>query len=106
MVKLSFVDLAGTARIVDAPSGLSVADAALMNSVKGIEADCGGHCACATCHVYLEDGWFERVPPAEELERHMLDFTIDPRPNSRLACQIRITDELAGLEVHLPARQY
>ena len=106
MVRLSFIDIEGTVRTVDAPSGLSVADAALNKAIKGIEADCGGHCACATCHVYLEDGWFEQVPPPEELETHMLEFAIDRRPNSRLACQLRLTDGLDGLEVHLPARQY
>jgi len=106
MVGVTYIDAGGAERHVDAVEGLSVADAALFNAVPGIEADCGGCCACATCHVYLDDEWFTRVPPVEELEQHMLDHAVDRRANSRLSCQIRLTPELDGIVVHTPARQY
>lgn len=107
MTHVTFIDARGTARAVDAPAGMSVADAALDGQIPGIEADCGGFCACATCHVYLDDDWFARVPPADELEAAMLDTeAIDRRPNSRLACQLRLDDRLDGIVVHTPERQY
>jgi ferredoxin, 2Fe-2S len=106
LTQVTFIDAAGTARSIDAPAGVSIADAAVMNRVPGIEADCGGFCACATCHVYLDDVWFDRVPPVEELEAHMLDQAVDRRANSRLSCQLRLDDSLEGIVVHTPARQY
>lgn len=106
MVQVTYVDAAGTTRQVDAPEGLSLADAALFNHVPGIEADCGGFCACATCHVYLDAEWLGRAPGIEELERNMLDHAVDRRANSRLSCQIRLTPQLDGIVVHTPARQY
>ena len=106
MTHVTFVDAKGEARTVDAPAGVSIADAALMNKVRGIEADCGGFCACATCHIYLDDEWFARVPPPEELEALMLDQAVERRANSRLSCQLRLTDALDGIVVHTPASQY
>jgi ferredoxin, 2Fe-2S len=107
MTQVTFIDHTGQSRSVDAPPGMSVADAALGSRIPGIEADCGGFCACATCHVYLDDDWFARVPPPDELETGMLDTeALDRRPNSRLACQLRLSDALDGLVVHTPARQY
>ena len=81
-------------------------DVAKRYAIPGIEGDCGGACACATCHVYVEGEWFGRLPPMEELERDMLDFAVEPRANSRLSCQIRIDESLDGLVVRIPARQY
>lgn len=107
MTHVTFIDAKGTSRSVDAPEGMSVADAALNNQVPGIEADCGGFCACATCHVYLDDEWLAKVPPADELEAAMLDTeAVDRRANSRLACQLRLSDALEGIIVHTPERQY
>ena len=106
MTHVTFIDFAGTARTVDAPEGFSLADAALNNKVPGIEGDCGGFCACATCHVYLDDTWLDRVPPPEELEAAMLDQAVDRRASSRLSCQIKLSDALEGLVVRTPERQY
>ena len=107
MTHVTFIDAAGTERTVDSPPGMSVADAALNNRIPGIEADCGGFCACATCHVYLDDEWFARVPAPDELERAMIESeAVDPRPGSRLSCQLKLSDALDGIVVHTPARQY
>lgn len=106
MVKLTFVEFSGERREVDAPAGLSVMEAAVHEHVPGIDGDCGGFCACATCHVYVDDDWVDRLPPPEELERHMLDFTYERRANSRLGCQIRLDEGLDGLIVETPRRQY
>jgi len=103
---VTFIDAQGASRAIDAPAGLSIADAALLRGVPGIEADCGGNCACATCHVYLDEQWAARVPPIEELEEMMLDHAIERRATSRLSCQIRLSDALDGIVIHTPARQY
>lgn len=106
MTRISYVDAAGDAREVDVRPGLSIADGALFNGVKGIEADCGGCCACATCHVWFDPEWYSRLPPVEELEELMLDHAVDRRETSRLSCQLRVDDALEGLVVHIPQRQY
>lgn len=107
MIHVTFIDHSGTERMVDAAPGTSIADVALANRIPGIEADCGGFCACATCHVYLDDEWLARVPPPDELETMTLDAeAIDRRPNSRLSCQLRLSDALDGIAVRTPARQY
>ena len=85
--------------------GLSVMEGAIRNNVPGIDADCGGACACATCHVYVDDAWREIVGGPSPMEEDMLDFGYDVRPNSRLSCQIKVTDELDGLVVRIPERQ-
>lgn len=105
MPKVTFVDPDGTRRAVEAPLGWTVMEAAVKNDVPGIEAECGGACACATCHVYVDEAWMEAVGPAEPMEADMLDFASDLRPNSRLSCQIKLAPELDGLVVTTPERQ-
>lgn len=105
MPKITYVDAAGTARTVEGSVGATVMETALRNNVPGIDAECGGACACATCHVYVADDWAERVGPAEDMEQDMLDFASDVRATSRLSCQIKIAPDLDGLTVHTPARQ-
>ena len=105
MPKITYVDHAGTARTVEADVGSTVMEAAIRNNVPGIDAECGGACACATCHVYVDDAFLDRLSPMEAMEEDMLDFALDVRPNSRLSCQIRVTDALDGLTLQVPARQ-
>jgi 2Fe-2S ferredoxin len=105
MTKITFIDAAGTSRTVEAENGSTVMETALKNSVPGIEAECGGACACATCHVYVEESWFEKLPKAEQMEEDMLDFAFDVRPTSRLSCQIKVKAELDGLTVTTPEKQ-
>lgn len=105
MPKITYVDHAGTARIVDGEVGATVMETAIRNNVPGIDAECGGACACATCHVYVDAEWAEVVGPAEAMEQDMLDFASDVRATSRLSCQIRIKPDFDGLSVTTPARQ-
>jgi 2Fe-2S ferredoxin len=105
MPKITFIDHGGTARSVEAEVGSTVMEAAIRNSVPGIEAECGGACACATCHVYVADEWMGIVGKPAPMEEDMLDFAFDVRANSRLSCQIRVTSELDGLTVTTPAKQ-
>ncbi len=105
MAKITFVDHAGTQRSVNADNGATVMETAIRNSIPGIEAECGGACACATCHVYVDDAWAEAVGKAAPMEEDMLDFAFDVRATSRLSCQIKVSDALDGLVVHTPARQ-
>ena len=106
MVKVTYIENGGTEHHLDVPVGLSVMDGAKRFTIPGIDGDCGGACACATCHVYVEDGWADRLAPMEEIEHDMLDFAFDVQPNSRLSCQIKIDDTLDGLIVRTPPRQY
>lgn len=106
MAKITFIEHDGNEHIVDVPSGLTVMEAARDNGVPGIDGDCGGACACSTCHVYVDPTWVERLPAKDAMEEDMLDFAWNPDPvTSRLTCQIRITDELDGLRVTMPERQ-
>ena len=105
MAKINFVDHSGATRTIDADNGSTVMEAAIRNSIPGIEAECGGACACATCHVYVDDEWSERVGAPEAMEEDMLDFAYDVKPTSRLSCQIKMNDGLDGLVVHVPERQ-
>ena len=105
MAKITFVAHDGTKFDVDAENGSTVMENAIKNSVPGIEAECGGACACATCHVFVDEAWVEKTGAAEAMEEDMLDFAYDVRPTSRLSCQIKITDELDGLIVQVPERQ-
>jgi 2Fe-2S ferredoxin len=105
MPKITFIDFSGTARTVDAEVGATVMEAAIHNNVPGIEAECGGACACATCHVYVDGFWREIVGEPSPMEEDMLDFAYDVQSNSRLACQIKVTEELDGLVVRTPERQ-
>jgi|SRR5689334_9112973 2Fe-2S ferredoxin len=106
MAKLTFIQKDGTRQEVEGQNGMTVMEAAVKNMVPGIDADCGGACACATCHVYVEPDWMERVGPRNEMEEDMLDFAFDVRENSRLSCQIKITDTLDGLTVKVPEKQF
>ncbi len=105
MTKVTFIDASGASRAVEAQDGSTLMETALRNSVPGIEAECGGACACATCHVYVAPEWTEAVGSASPMEEDMLDFAADVRPNSRLSCQIRISEALDGLVVTTPAKQ-
>jgi 2Fe-2S ferredoxin len=105
MTKITFIDAAGQARTVEAEDGSTVMETALKNAVPGIEAECGGACACATCHVYVDESWVERLGKAEQMEEDMLDFAFDVRPTSRLSCQIKVRAELDGLTVTTPEKQ-
>jgi 2Fe-2S ferredoxin len=105
MPKISVVAKDGTPFEIKAEPGTSVMENAVRNSVPGIEAECGGACACATCHVYIDEAWQEKVGLPGPVEADMLDFAYDVRPASRLSCQIKIVDALDGLIVHVPQRQ-
>jgi ferredoxin, 2Fe-2S len=105
MPKINFIDAAGVSHAVEAEVGSTVMETAIRNGVPGIEAECGGACACATCHVYVDDIWREIVGGPSPMEEDMLDFGYDVRPNSRLSCQIKVTDALDGLLVTVPERQ-
>lgn len=105
MPKIKYIEHDGTEHEVDVPSGLSVMEGAIRNMVPGIDADCGGACACATCHVYVDEAWAGKTGERSSMEESMLDFASDVQDNSRLSCQIRITDALDGLVVRLPEEQ-
>jgi 2Fe-2S ferredoxin len=105
MAKITFIDSAGTARTVDGEVGSTVMEAAIKNGVPGIEAECGGACACSTCHVYIDDAWREKVGEPSPMEEDMLDFAYEVRPSSRLSCQIKVSEDLDGLTVQTPERQ-
>ena len=105
MAKITYIGFDGTKYDVDAEDGSTVMEAAIKNGVPGIEAECGGACACATCHVYVDDNWTSKTGEPEPMEEDMLDFAYDVRPTSRLSCQIRVSNELDGLIVTVPDRQ-
>ncbi|MFO1117137.1 MAG: 2Fe-2S iron-sulfur cluster-binding protein [Beijerinckiaceae bacterium] len=106
MPKVRYVAHDGTERVVDVPVGESVMRGAVANSIPGIDADCGGQCACATCHVYVDPAWVGKVEPASEMEASMLGFVDGVEDNSRLSCQIEVTAALDGLVVKLPKSQH
>lgn len=105
MAKITFIEPSGKEHVVDAATGLSVMEAAVKNMVPGIDADCGGACACATCHVYVDEAWRARTGKPQAMEESMLDFAYEPKENSRLSCQINVSDALDGLIVRLPEFQ-
>ena len=105
MAKITYKLHTGEQHVVDAENGSTVMEGAIRNAVPGIEAECGGACACATCHLYVDEEWISVVGTAEPMEEDMLDFAYDVRPTSRLSCQIRVSDELDGLVVTIPERQ-
>lgn len=105
MPKITYVAHDGTKFEVDAENGSTVMENAIKNAVPGIEAECGGACACATCHVYVDEAWAEKAGGPEAMEEDMLDFAYDVQPTSRLSCQIKVTDDLDGLVVKVPERQ-
>lgn len=106
MPKITFIQHDGTRHEVDAVAGSSVMEAAVRNGVPGIEADCGGACACATCHVYVEEAWRDKLDEKATMEESMLDFAENVEAGSRLSCQIKVTDAMDGLVVRVPESQY
>ncbi len=106
MAKITYIEYSGKARTIDVPNGQTVMEGARDNGVAGIEAECGGACACSTCHVYVDPAWIEKLPAKNTLEHDMLDFVYEPDPaRSRLTCQISVDDALDGLIVHMPEKQ-
>ena len=106
MAKITYIEHNGTRHEVTAEPGMTVMEAAVKNQVPGIEAECGGACACATCHVYVDEAWREKAGSPSEMEEDMLDFAFDVRPSSRLSCQIKVRPELDGLVVSIPEKQF
>ena len=105
MTKITYKDCQGNSKTINVDNGLSVMEGAIQNEIPGIDADCGGAMACATCHVYVKDEWFSKIPKAEDAEVDMIDMAYEPKKNSRLSCQIIVSDELNGLEVITPEKQ-
>ena len=105
MAKIIYTDHQGNSKTVDVENGLSVMEGAIQNDVPGIDADCGGSMACATCHVYVEEKWLDKLSKAEDGEIDMIDMAFEPKKNSRLSCQLIVTDELDGLKVTTPEKQ-
>ena len=105
MAKLTFIDAAGASRTVDAQIGATVMETAIRNGIEGIVAECGGACACATCHVYVDEAWWKAVGERSQMEEDMLDFAFEVRPTSRLSCQIKVTSQIDGLVVTTPGKQ-
>lgn len=106
MAKITYVEHNGTQHVIEVATGLTVMEGARDNGVPGIEADCGGACACSTCHVYVATEWVDRLPKKDAMEEDMLDFAWQPDPvRSRLTCQLRVSDALDGLVVNLPEKQ-
>ncbi|MEM6625852.1 MAG: 2Fe-2S iron-sulfur cluster-binding protein [Pseudomonadota bacterium] len=106
MTKITFIEHDGSEHAVDADNGLTVMEVAIKNNIPGIDADCGGACACATCHVYVDAEWLEKTGESEAMEQSMLDFAENVESNSRLSCQITMSDELDGLVVRTPESQH
>ena len=105
MAKITYKDNQGNSKTIEVEKGLSVMEGAIQNDIPGIDADCGGSMACATCHVYVEENWFNKLLKAEDAEIDMIDMAYEPKKNSRLSCQIIVSDELDGLEVTTPEKQ-
>ena len=105
MPKITYIEHNGKSHEIEVANGLSVMEGAVQNNIPGIDADCGGSCACATCHVYVDEKWFEKLQKKENAEQDMLDMAFEPKKFSRLACQITATDELDGLVVKMPSKQ-
>ena len=105
MAKIIYNDFEGNSKTVEVENGLSIMEGAIQNEIPGIDADCGGAMACATCHVYIKDEWFNKIPKAEDAEIDMIDMAYEPKKNSRLSCQIIVNDELDGIEVTTPEKQ-
>jgi ferredoxin, 2Fe-2S len=105
MAKIIYKNNDENSKTIEVENGLSVMEGAIQNEVTGIDADCGGSMACATCHVYIDEKWLNKIPKAEEAEVDMIDMAYKPKKNSRLSCQIIVSDELDGLEVTTPEKQ-
>ncbi|MDO6726012.1 MAG: 2Fe-2S iron-sulfur cluster-binding protein [Cognatishimia sp.] len=106
MAKITYVEFGGTEHTVEVANGLTVMEGARDNNIPGIEADCGGACACSTCHVYVDPAWVEKLSPMDDMEEDMLDFAFQPdMSRSRLTCQIKVSEQLDGLKVFMPEKQ-
>ena len=105
MPKITYIEHNGKSHTIEIANGLSVMEGAVQNNIPGIDADCGGGMACATCHVYVKEEWFNKLPKHEEGEQDMLDVAYEPKKNSRLSCQITVSDEINGLVVTTPEKQ-
>ncbi len=105
MPRITYIEHNGTEHTVEVAVGLTVMEGAVNNNVPGIEADCGGACACSTCHAYVAPDWVEKLPAREDMEEDMLDFAYEPNERSRLTCQVKVTPELDGLVVQMPEKQ-
>jgi ferredoxin, 2Fe-2S len=106
MAKITYIEFNGTEHVVDVKNGLSVMEGAVKNNIPGIDADCGGACACATCHVYVDQAWIDKTGSQSAMEESMLDFAENVEDNSRLSCQIKVSDDLDGLVVRMPQSQH
>jgi len=106
MVQITYVEHDGTEHVVDSQTGVSLMQAAIDNLVPGIDADCGGECSCATCHVMVNENWLEKVGPPGEMEESMLDLNPERQENSRLSCQVEVSEDLDGLRVSMPEFQF
>jgi len=105
MPKITYIENNGNSKTIEVANGLTVMEGAIQNDIPGIDADCGGGMACATCHVYVKEEWFDKIPKKEDGEEDMLDMAFEPKKNSRLSCQIIVSDELDGLIVNTPSKQ-
>ena len=105
MAKITYIEHNGKSHTIDVSNGLTVMEGAIQNNIPGIDADCGGSCACATCHVYVDQKWFNKLPNKESSEEDMLDMAFEPKKNSRLSCQLMVSDQIDGLVVNLPEKQ-
>ena len=105
MPKITYIDNKNNSKTIDVENGLSIMEGAIQNNITGIDADCGGSMACATCHVYVEEKWFNKIPEAEDAEIDMIDMAFEPKKNSRLSCQIIVSDDLEGFTVTTPEKQ-
>ena len=105
MPKITYIEHNGKSHTVEVPNELSVMEGAVQNNISGIDSDCGGACACATCHIYVDEKWFDKLVKKTDAEQDMLDMAFEPNKSSRLSCQITVTDELDGLVVKMPSKQ-
>ena len=105
MAKITYIEHNGKSHTLEVANGLTVMEGAVQNSIPGIDADCGGSCACATCHVYVDKKWFDKLPSKESTEEDMLDMAFEPKALSRLSCQLTVSDKLDGLVVKMPSKQ-
>ena len=105
MPKVTYIEHNGKSHTVEIANGLSVMEGAVQNNIPGIDADCGGSMACATCHVYVKEEWFNKLPKKEEGEDDMLDMAFEPKTNSRLSCQLMVSEQIDGLVVKIPEKQ-
>ena len=105
MPKITYKDFNGNSKTIEVDKGLSVMEGAIQNDIPGIDADCGGSMACATCHVYVEQKWLSKLPKAEDAEIDMIDMAFEPKNNSRLSCQLIVDENLDGLVVTTPEKQ-